>query len=180
VRPATEPAPNAPAAPPPESARMLKVSPGCRARTRSATAVEDNRENRCSASSVRIVSGISTDGCRSTDDLDSLTAKPAHPWRTHRQTKQMNKIPSRRQGCAANLVVCSCEITRPMHVLAARNSGGSPAAVPSAERTSMVRTMVPRDISAAKLMPDGAGEVARGLAAWRCSKCSAVDCSRTD
>jgi hypothetical protein len=51
-----------------------------------------------------------------------------------------------------------------MHVLAVRHSEGSLATVPSAERTSMVRTMLPRE--SAMLMRDGAGEVARRLAAW--------------
>jgi hypothetical protein len=66
-----------------------------------------------------------------------------------------------------------------MHVLAVRHSEGSPATVPSAERTSMVRTMLPREIATSMLMRDGAGEVARRLAAW-VFQCLAVDCSRTD
>jgi hypothetical protein len=63
VRPATAPAPKAPAAPPPESARMLRGSPGCSARSRLATTVDDSCEKRWSVSSVRIAIKISDGSC---------------------------------------------------------------------------------------------------------------------
>src|ERR1700733_10276963 len=77
---------------------MSKGSPGCSARSRSATATEDICENRPSALSVRIVIGMLAGGCQSTMEVDSVTARPAHPCRTSGQTEPMSRIGSSRRS----------------------------------------------------------------------------------